>query len=326
MKQTLKIFFGKIIGNKRVRYYLYEELFKHFESDNIHWTIYDKYFLDTKKRVYEDRRHRYSPARTYDIYSVMKDGLPNDFSFEGINTMEFGCGIEMPVATSVLFYLNGASDTIALDIEELRDNDRTASALFDIFNDFRYRRDRWLHPNSSEQLYQERLNSINFEELLRGNWEKGIGEIPNRYFVNDIRKVELSIGKLDFISSRAVLEHVSREDFNATVKHLYNLQSFGGISFHEVDLRDHRHRKTGFHEWSFMTEKESTYQISNKLRASEIRKCFEDVGYDVIYWNPTKREISEEVMSSMTEEFKKFSNEDLQTTLISFTVRKALLV
>lgn len=105
---------------------------------------------------------------------------------------------------------------------------------------------------------------------------------PVRYYVSDVHSVALEFNQFGLVTSRSVIEHVMY-DFTETVEFIFNLIEPGGFFFNEVDLMDHRHRTDGFNKWSFMTEKKSTYDASNKLRACQIREIFEQVGFEIIY-------------------------------------------
>lgn len=61
-----------------------------------------------------------------------------------------------------------------------------------------------------------------------------------RYLENGLAGLrDVPGGSCDMVFSQAVLEHVPREDFAATMVEIHRILKHGGVSSHKVDFRDH---------------------------------------------------------------------------------------
>jgi hypothetical protein len=325
IKQLIKNLVRRLIHltNKggRLNEILLNELIQSINGNKFHHSVIDRIYFLTKVKLFADIRGRYSPARGIDIFTRINEGLPKDFKFNGISTFEFGCGRENPFSQSALFYLNGAKQTFALDIEAINDPERTKESFIETIFEFRRNIQKCLHHNSSRLVFIEQFNKLDIDGLNNVTINNIGNYFPIQYYVSDLQSVALEFNQFGLVTSRSVLEHLMY-DFTKTVELIFNLIEPGGLFFNEVDLRDHRHRSDGFNKWSFMTENNSTYEISNKLRACQIREIFEQVGFEIIYWHPTREPIDSSVWNSIIPEFKKFEREELETTIIEFTSQK----
>ena len=69
------------------------------------------------------------------------------------------------------------------------------------------------------------------DEMLR--------ELGATYLCNGLTGLQsIPSESIDAMFSNAVLEHVHRSEFAATMRELYRIQRPGGVSSHQIDLRD----------------------------------------------------------------------------------------
>jgi hypothetical protein len=95
----------------------------------------------------------------------------------------------------------------------------------------------------------------------------------------------LAPGSIDFIWSHAVLEHVIRDEFDATQVELRRIIRPSGIASHRVDLEDHlagslNSLRFSGRIWESGFMRRSGF-YTNRLRASEVIASLERAGFDV---------------------------------------------
>ncbi|NEQ64711.1 MAG: class I SAM-dependent methyltransferase [Symploca sp. SIO2D2] len=90
---------------------------------------------------------------------------------------------------------------------------------------------------------------------------------------------------VDFIWSQAVLEHIRKRDFLATIQQLRRIVSKDGICSHRVDLRDHLQNSLNnlrFEEriWESEFMANSGF-YTNRIQFSQMINLFKQAGFDV---------------------------------------------
>lgn len=150
-----------------------------------------------------------------------------------------------------------------------------------------------------ETQFPDFLRSINAEYLTAGL--ESFREIPDR--------------SVDFIWSQAVLEHVRRRDFDATMAEFRRILAPGGICSHRVDLSDHlggalNNLRFSARVWEsdFMA---SSGFYTNRIRFSEMIETFERNHFSV---KVIKKDLWPQLptaRSSMADEFKGGPEKDL---------------
>lgn len=126
--------------------------------------------------------------------------------------------------------------------------------------------------NISPQLWQtitDMLDDCNAEYMTNGL--ASLRSIPARV--------------IDFSFSQAVLEHVRRVDFAHTMRELHRVTQPGGLSSHQVDLRDHlggslNSLRFGEDLWESRLFRDSGF-YTNRLRSSEIIESMRSAGFEV---------------------------------------------
>ncbi len=141
----------------------------------------------------------------------------------------------------------------------------------------------------------------------------------------DAKAIPLQAESFDLIVSNAVLERVHYPV--QVVSELSRLSKKGGISIHEIDLRDHfvkneplRLLQYSNFAWNLMTWNRSGY--TNRLRKSEWENIFSENGFDIAE-HQEKLNLTEELKNKVfAEKFRKISDSDLKTLVILFVLKK----
>jgi len=148
-----------------------------------------------------------------------------------------------------------------------------------------------------------------------------------RYLSNGLASLRsMPKASVDFIFSNAVLEHVRREEFVETIQELFRTQTPGGISSHQVDLRDHlggalNSLRISPARWESPLFAESGF-YTNRLRASEISKIFTDAGYEIISYTERKWDHAPISRKALHKAFQGFTDQDLLVNGIRLVVRR----
>lgn len=106
------------------------------------------------------------------------------------------------------------------------------------------------------------------------------------YLTNGLASLRtVAAGSIDFIWSHAVLEHVLRDEFDATQAELRRVIRPSGIASHRVDLEDHlagslNSLRFAGRVWESGFMRHSGF-YTNRLRASEVIASVEHAGFDV---------------------------------------------
>lgn len=136
---------------------------------------------------------------------------------------------------------------------------------------------------------------------------------------------ELPADVVDLSFSQAVLEHVRRDEFGATMQELRRIARAGGASTHQVDLQDHLggrldNLRVSPRRWEGAFFSSSGF-YTNRLRCSEILALARAVGFEV-------RGIEREMWGSlptprqrMDELFREWPDEELRIMHFFLTLR-----
>lgn len=264
---------------------------------------------------------RYGPERVEEVAKEGFYGITPHIDIVGKTYCDLGCGTFHPFGISAVFFLNGASSCIALDLETT-DMERAAEALADLVTDCLCFPDKWHWSNISREEFVSRSMRFNLKDLKKGLIKEGIGDIPIRHLVSDIHHPNLEPESIDIMSSRATLEHFL--DFKIAASRLNQLMRKGGLACHTIDLVDHRaYLDQNLHYWSFLSEPpEWSDGVCNRLRSSQIRGHLEKAGFEILSYENITSEIPEEFLPQLVYPFNEMSMEDLNTINVRCTLRK----
>ena len=131
---------------------------------------------------------------------------------------------------------------------------------------------------------------------------------------------------VDAMFSNAVLEHVRRSEFIETIKELFRIQRPGGISSHQIDLRDHlggalNSLRISHQRWESPLFSQSGF-YTNRLRCSEIRSIFTDAGWEILECTERRWPNLATPRSALHSDFQHFTDDDLLISGIRLVVRR----
>lgn len=176
----------------------------------------------------------------------------------GFVVLELGPGDSL--ATAFIAAAEGAGATWLVDAGEFADMTRDAyRPLLDGLDD--------RPPKAAGESLPELLKTVHAQYLTTG--------------LDALRS--LPANRADLVFSQAVLEHVPRAEFAATIRELFRIQAPGGVSSHRIDLRDHLQDSLHSLRFSRARWESALFTRSgfytNRLRASEIVQVFADAGF-----------------------------------------------
>lgn len=192
------------------------------------------------------------------------------------------------VAVAALFVKNGAADAVCIDNEP------------------------WLSDASN--LYAELGLDDGILERVR--------------YVSDcpIETVPFEDGSFDVIFSQACLEHIA--DPAAAIRNIARLLKPGGVTTHEIDLRDHRDFEDPLR---LLKHRDLTWRLAmsrrpaapNRWRMSDYQREFENAGLEIVELvRAGQVTLSEAERKSFAPRFRGLSLHDLGTTQIFLTAVK----
>lgn len=154
-----------------------------------------------------------------------------------------------------------------------------------------------------------------------------LGLLGARYLCNGLTGLQSIPSKsIDAMFSNAVLEHVRRSEFSATMRELYRIQRPGGISSHQIDLRDHlggalNSLRISHQRWESPFFSQSGF-YTNRLRCSEIRSICIDAGWEIL--ECTERRWSNPVTprSALHADFQHFADDDLLVSGVRLVIQR----
>jgi SAM-dependent methyltransferase len=136
-------------------------------------------------------------------------------------------------------------------------------------------------------------------------------------------------GSVDFIWSQAVLEHVRRSEFAATMAETFRVLKPGGIASHRVDLRDHLGGKLNNLRFSEVWWEDDSIAKSgfytNRIRYAEMLAEFRAQGFDVEVVDELRWEALPTPRHQMNSLFRGFADDDLNVFDFSVVLRKPLV-
>jgi SAM-dependent methyltransferase len=156
-----------------------------------------------------------------------------------------------------------------------------------------------------------------------------LAELSVRYLENGLAGLrDVPGGSCDMVFSQAVLEHVPRDEFAATMVEIYRILKHGGISTHQVDFRDHlggglNNLRFSDAMWEAPCFARRSGFYTNRLRLSEMMAMMRAAGFAV---EIAARERWEQLPISrpaLELRFRGMSDEDLATWSAFVVLKKA---
>lgn len=229
-----------------------------------------------------------------------------EISLSGLSVLEVGSGGS--VGEGYFFVANGCRSWMATDLYS------------DLLTDKKWIRNEKKVVSEVSKRYWSKARS-----LVKFDRDKIQFKPPIQFCKSDITCFDKSLkGKFDVVLSRAVLEHVDKDQIPQAIENLTKYLKHGGRMIHEIDLRDHINILNPFNFfryeeniWNRLTKETIFY--TNRLRASDFKKEFAKNGLRETY-NDSKIEKKALLPDlPISKDFMKYSRTDLSTTIL-FTV------
>lgn len=202
---------------------------------------------------------------------------------------------------SLVFYLLGAKKIYATDVEQLLKPENISKAVTSS--------EAWHILDSLSTFEDREILRLRLKKLF--SFKKFSLEVLQDLGIEYIAPIDLSQKlpvqeKVDFIFSKAVLEHVPVDDIMPLLENLVSSLSEDGFMFHLIHLLDHNNFQKPF---DFLTYKREAYsrelqtRWGNRVRRSQWKQIFSNLkNFDykfVIEWSCNDRELPEKIDSSI---------------------------
>jgi SAM-dependent methyltransferase len=150
-----------------------------------------------------------------------------------------------------------------------------------------------------------------------------------RYLTRGLQDLRsLGDGLADLAFSQAVLEHVRKPELEVTLREMLRVTAPGGVTSHQVDLRDHLGgalNSLRFSDQVWEAEWMATSGFyTNRVRYREIVGLFERVGWQDVMGEPTRWRVLPTAKGKMASPFREMADEDLLISQFDITAWRGL--
>ena len=172
------------------------------------------------------------------------------------------------------------------------------------------------------------------KELLKSNEppHELLKKINVQVIIGDARKIDHPDGSYDLINSNNTFEHIYPEILIDIVKEFKRLLKPTGIMSHQIDMSDHfahldksitiyNFLKYSDKQWSVI---DNTIQPQNRLRVSDFRKIFADLGLRVLHEQNREGDTNQikAIRPSLDKKYNNYSDADLAVSHSLFILKK----
>lgn len=218
---------------------------------------------------------------------------------EGMTILEMGTGDS--VASALLANAAGADRCYMIDVGDFTEKDMK------FYQEFAQNIGLQLAAGCTYPEMLSELGGIQLTEGL-GSWKN----VPQ--------------ASVDFVWSHSTMEHVRKKEFDETLRCMFNAMKPGGITSHNVHLKDHlggalNNLRFSEELWEAEWWANSGF-YTNRLRPSEIRSAFTSAGFELIDFIVAKYDAIPTPRSVMNGHFRHMSDDDLLATGISLVARR----
>jgi len=212
---------------------------------------------------------------------------------------------------------------IILELFDVWDN-RQLDALKSAFNKLASRWKDDVSINATQRAMLASIQTVNsFDELYRLfnatytiNSEGSLSGYPD--------------AGCDLITSFHVMEHINRQSIEDTIEHMFRILKPGGFCIHQIGIDDHlahydnKVSKKNYLQFSLSNRRylfENVVQYHNVLQCDDYLKLFSKKGFKIVEINRESCDISG---LSVHADWKKYSQEDLETTILTIVCHKPI--
>lgn len=246
-------------------------------------------------------------------------------SLNGRRYLDLGCGSMNPFATAATMYINGAAETIGLDLEPPADEKRITRALFELLSECLALPGKWNISGNSDAAFFDRIREFDLDGLKRGVLWDSLPKDKMSFLQVNIYDpaVHERIHDIGVMSSNAVLEHF--EDIASACRWMLQVMRPGGVGYHRIDLKDHRaYTQPQYNWWSFLCEPEDYVDASgcNRARSPEIKAAFLEAGFDILSYVETRRTAPEDLREKLSPRFQRFTDDELAVCGVNILIQR----
>lgn len=237
--------------------------------------------------------------------------------------VELGCGAHDPIGLSTYFYLNGFEPACGVDLLEPRVPEFSALSMYDILANMKLFPQRYCWRGTQPADLAARIDTIDVECFEQGDFDGGLASMDGkvRLIAEDLLECDLHRGSLALLCSFAVLEHVT--DLGGIFDRCLELLAPGGISYHFIDMADHRsYRGDGaFGPFSFLFETQAPANM-NRLRAPQFAAAAQVAGFEVLVDRRIAGTMSDDDRTRLVAPFNAMAFDDVIITKQHLILRK----
>ncbi len=249
------------------------------------WYSADRLYTSLRRRLSTLPTWRYGANRQIEEFAQLRKYLRGRACWRGLSFLNFGCGRYHPFGVSLLALLAGARRTSACDLEPIADPERAAQATLDLITEVLSdpRTSLGAEAATRVELLRRIEAVVKLDRFKRGDLLGAVEPRALDYRVESIYDTTLPEAAFDLIVSRDVFEHLA--DVPRALAILYDRLRPGGLMLLMIDFSDHRRYQNPreYFHWSHLLDTdEPTHLNTNRLRFSQYRAMFEQVGFDTL--------------------------------------------
>jgi SAM-dependent methyltransferase len=225
-------------------------------------------------------------------------------------------------------YLFGFENIVSVDISDLL----TTEAIHQTIERYETYLSSGKLSSFLTKIDMERFAKL--KELLKSNDAPHalLKKINIEVIIGDARKISRPDASFDLVNSNNTFEHIYPEILIDIVKEFKRLLKPSGIMSHQIDMSDHfahldksitiyNFLKYSDKQWSMI---DNSIQPQNRLRVSDFRKIFNDLGLKIIYEQNREGYIDQvkALRPVLNAKYKNYSDADLAVSHSLFILKK----
>jgi SAM-dependent methyltransferase len=184
------------------------------------------------------------------------------------------------------------------------------------------------YKNMTNSLQQRGILKKSSSFNMHRDFDNMLENLNANYLTNGVDSLrDIPDESVDLLWSHAVLEHIRASSFSDFCKQSYRIAKPGGYASHVVDFKDHL--SSGLNNLRFPSEfwekdwfAQNSGFYTNRIRASSMRKEFENAGFEVKIISESRWNASPISRSSLSIEFAKIDDSDLLVSGMHFLLKK----
>ncbi|EKD09730.1 methyltransferase domain-containing protein [Limnospira platensis] len=248
--------------------------------------------------------------------SVLTHRIWDYQNLRGKTVLDFGSGQYNPIGLSLILYVNGADNVLALEPGNI-DSRSAYYAAQEIVKTILFNPDVFNFSGIDNDEMKRRLITLDLRNISAFLDEKpdypiDLGGVS---FINNINYVTEE--SLDLVVSISVLEHI--QDLESELVRQRHLMSDRGVGIYIVDFSAHNKKSKRYDPFSVLYG--GKHPSLNLLRASDIRELLENAGFFVQETDILKGKRENIDKARLHKRFRSYSIDDLCVRRSTFVVQ-----